>query len=234
MSDFLGKLVERSLSGSSAVRPRLETIYNVPTENGGRFFGAEEQREAMATASPDKGSDRISRIEAMRQPAPQASAEIGSVSVPIAISSLQQSAPDRPSQQQVTSEDNAELRPPKPDALDSPRIGAPIESSPQSVVPEIRTQKVIELIRRESPRLREPGRPLEFGAISQSAPPFRTVTPRSEAREDSAANSINVTIGRVEVRATLPQPAASEKPRTAAPIMSLEEYLRGRAGGNRR
>ena len=233
MSDFLGKLVERSLSGSSAVRPRLETIYNFPTENSGRFFGAEEQREAMATPSPDKGSDRISRIEAMRQPAPQASAEIGSVSVPIAISSLQQST-DRPSQRQVTSEDNAELRPPKPDALDSPRIGAPIESSPQSVVPEIRTQKVIELIRRESPRLREPGRPREFRAISQSAPPFRTVTPRSEAREDSAANSINVTIGRVEVRATLPQPAASEKPRATAPIMSLEEYLRERAGGNRR
>lgn len=45
--------------------------------------------------------------------------------------------------------------------------------------------------------------------------------------------SINVTIGRVEVRATLP-PAPSKTPRASAPILSLDEYLHQRAGGHRR
>jgi hypothetical protein len=46
--------------------------------------------------------------------------------------------------------------------------------------------------------------------------------------------SIHVTIGRVEVRATLPTPVRSQPPRASAPIMSLDEYLRERAGGSRR
>jgi hypothetical protein len=46
--------------------------------------------------------------------------------------------------------------------------------------------------------------------------------------------SIHVTIGRVEVRATLPAPARLQPPRAAAPIMTLDQYLRERAGGSRR
>ena len=86
MSDFLSKLVERSVSGSSAVRPQLETMYNFPTENSGRFFAAEEQREVTTVVPPhDTGSARFSRIETIRrQPAPQARAEIASASASVA------------------------------------------------------------------------------------------------------------------------------------------------------
>jgi hypothetical protein len=60
--------------------------------------------------------------------------------------------------------------------------------------------------------------------------------PSSSARQPKnppVAPSINVTIGRVEVRAT-PPPVTSKAPRASAPILNLDEYLRRRAGGNRR
>jgi hypothetical protein len=253
MSDFLSKLVERSVRGSSAVRPQLETIYNFPTENSGRFFAAEEQREVTTVVPPhDIGSARFSRIETMREPAPQARAEIASASVlvapaslqrapvaptsgeraPVALASLQPAPSAQSTEQQVTSEHHTETRPPERDAPGSSRIEPADESLPQSVVTEVRTQKVIELIRRESPRPLDRGKPREFRAISQSPPPFRTATPRSQAREDLAAPSINVTIGRVEVRATSPAPSAPARPPARAPITSLDDYLRKRAGGN--
>jgi hypothetical protein len=53
--------------------------------------------------------------------------------------------------------------------------------------------------------------------------------PREQA-ELKAAPAVNVTIGRVEVRATPPPPVSAPKPR-ATPVMSLEEYLRRRAAG---
>lgn len=45
--------------------------------------------------------------------------------------------------------------------------------------------------------------------------------------------TIQVTIGRVEVRAT-PPPAARQRPRAAAPMLTLEDYLRRRASGGPR
>jgi hypothetical protein len=59
--------------------------------------------------------------------------------------------------------------------------------------------------------------------------------PQSQARPAQATSepSIHVTIGRVEVRATLPAPARPQPPRVSAPTMSLNEYLRKRAGEKR-
>jgi hypothetical protein len=64
----------------------------------------------------------------------------------------------------------------------------------------------------------------------------RHVPQRAAAREaaqtsSQAAPTINVTIGRVEVRATQAQPAVAGRQSTTAANMSLEEYLRRRAGG---
>ena len=235
MSDFLSKLVERSLSGSSAVRPQLETIYNLPTKNSERFFATEEQRKAPSATPPhNTASDRPSRIKTMWKSAPQARPEIASAPAAIARDSLPSARAAQPTQQQVTSEHHTETRPLKQDTRDSSRTEARDESSPPSAVLEVRTQKVIELIRHESPRPFELATPRELQAISQSPSRFRTAATSGKAREDSAAPSVHVTIGRVEVRATLPTPVASEKPPAKAPITSLEEYLRERAGGNRR
>ena len=235
MSDFLSNLVTRSLNGSDAVRPQLGTIYEATSENRGGFFEAERERETpMAAPSPNEQTEHLSHVESMWQRAPETRAEIRPASPAVTLASGQSTAPRQPTQPQVTAEQHTETRLPKREAPDSSRSSASAEPLPQISVTEVRAQKVIELIRRESPRSRESDRPPEFRALSPSLPAFRTAKPRVEKREDSAANSINVTIGRVEVRATLSQPAASEKPRAAASITSLEEYLRERAGGNRR
>jgi hypothetical protein len=47
----------------------------------------------------------------------------------------------------------------------------------------------------------------------------------------SPAPTIHVTIGRIEVRATPPPVSAQSKSRPAAPVMSLDDYLRQRGGG---
>jgi hypothetical protein len=45
---------------------------------------------------------------------------------------------------------------------------------------------------------------------------------------------VNVSIGRVEVRATHATASETRRPREAAPLMSLEDYLGRRAGGGGR
>jgi hypothetical protein len=44
---------------------------------------------------------------------------------------------------------------------------------------------------------------------------------------------INVTIGRIEVRATVAQTQTVHKPRSAPPVMTLDEYLQKRSKGDR-
>lgn len=73
----------------------------------------------------------------------------------------------------------------------------------------------------------------EVRAVSPRPPPSRTLPAARPPKNPPAAPSINVTIGRVEVRATLPARVPSSAGRAASPIMNLEEYLRQRAGGNR-
>jgi len=54
------------------------------------------------------------------------------------------------------------------------------------------------------------------------------------AKESSAARTIRVTIGRIEVRAVQPAPApAPRRPVRPAPKMSLDDYLRSRNGGGK-
>ncbi|MCL4266854.1 MAG: hypothetical protein KJ069_26980 [Anaerolineae bacterium] len=43
--------------------------------------------------------------------------------------------------------------------------------------------------------------------------------------------TVQITIGRIEVRATPPPPAKAEKKQPSAPMMSLDDYLRQRNGG---
>jgi hypothetical protein len=66
----------------------------------------------------------------------------------------------------------------------------------------------------------------------QISPMPESVTP-APAVGPEPAPTIQVTIGRVEVRAT-PAPATSRKPATEPAVMSLEEYLRQRSAGGER
>jgi hypothetical protein len=64
-----------------------------------------------------------------------------------------------------------------------------------------------------------------------SAPPVRSDPAwLSGARSNPTEPAIQVTIGRIEVRAAAQQPPAS-KERSASPVMRLDEYLRQKRGG---
>jgi hypothetical protein len=62
-------------------------------------------------------------------------------------------------------------------------------------------------------------------------PPLPDLAPRSAPPEPSP--TINVSIGRVEVRATAPPANPARKPTPAPQIMSLDEYLQSRSNGER-
>jgi hypothetical protein len=63
----------------------------------------------------------------------------------------------------------------------------------------------------------------------RSRSPFQQ--PIIQQTEPQVTPTINVTIGRIEVRATPPPVAPKRKPQSAAPTISLEEYLRRRDRG---
>jgi hypothetical protein len=87
----------------------------------------------------------------------------------------------------------------------------------------------------------ERGRPSARSAITPAfAPLARHEIPRLQPaaalgqQPPAPSPTIHVTIGRVEVRAVQPQPvAAARQQRPTGPRLSLEEYLKLRAGGGR-
>jgi hypothetical protein len=71
--------------------------------------------------------------------------------------------------------------------------------------------------------------------VTAPQPDLRSRRDSQSAAEPAAAPTIHVTIGRVEVRAVVqPAAAARRRPAAASPaVMSLDEYLKQRAGGDR-
>jgi len=126
----------------------------------------------------------------------------------------------------------------------TPVVVAPLSPSPVRpvVVPTSRRDQPSETraTPREVSRKREmeaaSARPAQAAAPS-SAPlphlPFPVVrSPSVPVREaPPPAPTIQVTIGRIEVRATPPAAAPARAARSATPRLSLEDYLRSRSGG---
>lgn len=110
------------------------------------------------------------------------------------------------------------------------------ERSPESFSPRVDiTRRRREREERDgeaaSARRREPAAPIMPQTLRAPAP----LTPRrapDEAPTNAPAPTIQVTIGRVEVRATN-QPAPPRQASAQAPRLGLEEYLRRRSGGDR-
>ncbi len=74
-------------------------------------------------------------------------------------------------------------------------------------------------------------RPIVKRVVTESVP---VESAPVEAAKPEPAPTIHVSIGRVEVRATPAATPAVARPRAAPPVMSLDEYLRRRAGEDRR
>jgi hypothetical protein len=76
----------------------------------------------------------------------------------------------------------------------------------------------------------EPKRPAPAVVPAPAPQPTRAAWPELASE---AAPTVQVTIGRIEVRAILPAPPAPAAPPVRRPATSLEDYLRARNGENR-
>jgi hypothetical protein len=101
-------------------------------------------------------------------------------------------------------------------------VAQPSSRPPEAVAPaEVRPV----LARPSTPTARATTLPAQAG---QAAPPSR----EADAQAPPQPPTIEVTIGRIEVRAVTPPPAPAPPPqRQAPPKMSLDDYLRAQSGG---
>lgn len=129
----------------------------------------------------------------------------------------------------------APVVPPKQDENDTPPLRNATEQ-PQQRAPEspVVERTVIERVvapRESSEAVVAPKTPNVIASpkIKPYVPPVLPA-PAKTAEKTEPMPTIQVTIGRIEVKAT-PPPAPSRKQTSAPAIMSLEDYLRQRAGG---
>ncbi|MFL5801932.1 MAG: hypothetical protein ACJ8CR_09345 [Roseiflexaceae bacterium] len=113
----------------------------------------------------------------------------------------------------------------RPAPAEPPGVPTPREGETQSAARPIVTP-IIERIVREAHADRT--QPPHGGGAARP-----TLAPQPAAPEQQAAQpTIQVTIGRIEVRAT-PSATSTRRAPSAAPTLSLDEYLRSRQGGRR-
>ncbi|BBL72824.1 hypothetical protein [Methylogaea oryzae] len=123
-------------------------------------------------------------------------------------------------------------------------VAAPTSAAKPSAVPTVQVDASI-----GAPSGARPSQPEGDGTEGKATPPPFAPSPPQPRRAAlsspqrrqspperpaaSAPPTIQVTIGRVEIRATAGKPAAAPTARPAAPKLSLEDYLKSRSGGGR-
>jgi hypothetical protein len=98
---------------------------------------------------------------------------------------------------------------------------------------EVRLEPAGTALRGQHPRGsadRKPGESID--QESALRPARAELRPGPESAPAAAAPTIEVTIGRIEVRAAPTPPRTTAGP--TVPVMSLDQYLRSRSGGDRR
>jgi hypothetical protein len=262
MSDFLSNLVERSLSTTATVRPQLPSIFEPPSINGGAFFHSSETPELPTVEQQNQDpANRVSRLQSVLRITTPASvtqfvatlSKAGLISpesaeLPSASQQIRTGA-DLPEKSMAASSsrgataDEANKHEKNAAALRSP-LPAEHTASPSTAnkpAPhdstknrrrELGTKKIIEMIAPERDPHRELIQVRDVHAVSRQAPSPRLIAPARQQKNAPVPPAINVTIGRVEVRAV---PPVRESPRPKAPpVLSLEDYLRQRSSGGRR
>lgn len=251
------RVVHRPGDGAAeAVRPRLPAMFETPQPDAAAYWG--EHAEEIAIAPPVVGAAPLDPAPAApipaRVPAPPETPRIASVipdrpAARVAPSLPTRTAPERPVPAPATP-----ARPAVPDAAavrgaDRPASQAgPIAATPTSRSAVIRKAEagstsstvVVQTVPSlQRPLPAAPDHPVVAARIGAPPPPpappvprvARAAEPRAIASPPSVPpeTTIQVTIGRVDVRATAVSP--EQRPAaTTSPVMSLEEYLQSRAG----
>lgn len=240
MSDFLGRLAARQVGALTGVAPRLRSRFEP---------GAIEEGVAMPEPparlerrdEPDPPADRSTAPPARQEhPAPRAPAHERMV--------LAEPPATRVDDESEPGEQRAATRVlPAPGSAESrelprrDRSPAPDESTraePARPVPAvtraIRVARVEEVERRSRPaRAPQRSEPLVRMPEPRQAPVPRIVGAPEPPRPAEKAPVVEVTIGRIEVRAVSPPPAAPARRDTSRTAPSLEEYLERRHGAGR-
>jgi hypothetical protein len=241
MSDYLTNLIARSTGKTPVIEPRLPSLFEPPGAfceglvESEMLVSARDVAPQPSIAAPGTGPQSLSippaAWEMLELPRHNVAAEPTGRAQPQREPLWQASAgPSNPlSATESPTTRETEIRVPTKITSQAPEIAradaaAPVfargpsekQSEPQPLSPVV-------IVR---PRAMPP------------IPPVEPVTPAAAMlpqRRTEAAPTIRVTIGRIEVRAMMaPAPALpAEKKRAAPPLLSLNEYLRRRARGDR-
>jgi hypothetical protein len=240
MSDYLGNLIARTVSAGAAVRPRLPSLFEPVPAAGEAKSAPEFEQENFVERPPERPpvipfSETFapiplpiptSRQSVLREPE-QTVTEIspakkilkaGKESEPVAQPALIHEAVQpgifSGAAPIVTGDDPLNPIRSKSDATKSPLRGAIMSVSHEATA-------------RQGPGPSQP--PVALGpviATIRSSPPIAPLP----LVPTKAPPTINVTIGRVEVRAVMPHVTVPKPASRSAPKLSLEEYLKQRNG----
>lgn len=226
MADFLTRLVERSYGAASPVQPLIASIY---APGPMAMAQVDDEQVTELEAPPDDNQTSSSRtVDASPSLALQAKAV--SPSPPNRVVASRANSESIPVvARRVVTEQEAESR--SADAT-------PLQQSPGVPSP----RRLAETPRRqESPAVGSDARTVAeaVSARPTSQPPIvlrpqlrtlieQTEQQGNEIKEDRAAPTIRVTIGRIDVRAVFAPPPPAQRARPPAPALSLDDYLRSR------
>jgi hypothetical protein len=251
--DFLGRLVARSLGEKPAVRPRIAASFVPAHELGWRAPAGEilttAQEEVPVIAPIRSGPERISQ-QSQRLPPREASTDWPATSPRARRSSHVNFAP---SGEQLETEREAEdtdsqpftvpqqIGVPQPQAFadrdsETPRstFNTPTPGPREGVVSVQAAADIREPVESSKQALTPVSSPMSFPVIPAMRAAVRAQEPvgkYSKKQKSSEPPAIQVTIGRIEVRASTAAPRASEK-KAPTGAMSLEEYQRRRSRRN--
>lgn len=246
MSDYLGNLIVRTVSPAVAVRPQLPSLFEqVPVARGTRSRPEFEQENFVEQQPVTQPSEKLAPMplsiptphqSVFREPEQtvpeicRARRILETSQEPQALVQpriLRRVAPtlreDKPSNS--TRRRSHVIKSPVRDvsASASHEVSAREETLPSQ--PFIASKPITVLEPRERKLPKRPGvQPVV--PVVRSLPPIPPLPPAAAI----ATPSINVTIGRVEIRAVPPPAQQRAKPKPAN-VLSLEDYLRQRASG---
>jgi len=255
MSDYVSRLVARTLGTAAVVQPRLRSrfepsgVVDVPAEREETALVARPAEEgAAAPIDPDHA---VVAEPHARPPAPPPALESGAAAAPavpiargnppalplrrsadtridepIAAAALQ--SPERPAVE-------LDMRPGAPSAP-----AAPVKSGVRRAEPIPGDRVVEHLPPAASPMAREtgplvPARRSEVAAATTAPVPLPLPVPEADAEVRHVEPAIKVHIGRIEVRAVMSQPAPAPRPARVKPepALGLKDYLEQRRKGRR-
>ncbi len=229
MSDFLTNLIARTYAVTPAIQPRLPSLFET-------LLAATDQRSGFSPASPGfpapeppAAPDAVSPIEA-----PSA---IAAELPPQPALPPEASSATPPSEAHIPNDGTERRTPFRREPASTPlraetEFGAPAKHGVSAYEPATRGSF------RDRPATDPAGfeetAPRPLRPANRPAPPAFAARPaglRMAAQESRP--TIRVTIGRVEVRAVQSPAPAPKAAKPAQPRLSLDEYLKPRAGGSR-